>query len=181
MKKQTLIIVVGVALAILGIGILAVVAVFPFSPNTPGAPTNPSDPFQFLGGSGDTTPMKTIQITNKNGEAVVIPDVLTAHEPIDMPSGRFYTLYGPEYSTEGFTFSVQYSVTDSLFLVNLIKEPIGAARHDGENYLRNLLGLTNDELCNLNVEVSVTPDVSEVYSQYQNLGLSFCVDAVPLP
>lgn len=181
MTKQTLIIVVGGALAILGIGILAVVAVFLFAPKTPGAPTNPSDPFHLLGGSGDVTPVRTIQIMNKNGEAVVIPDVLASHEPVDLPSGRFYTLYGPEYSTEGFTFSVQYSVADSLFLVNLIKEPIGAARHDGENYVRNLLKFTNEELCSLNIEVSVTPDVSEVYSQYQNLGLSFCANAVPLP
>lgn len=181
MKRQTLIIVVGGALAILGIGILAVVAVFLFAPKAPGTPTNPNNPFQLLGGSGDTTPVKTIQIMNRNGEVVVVPDVLSAHEPIEMPSGRFYTLYGPEYSTEGFTFSVQYSETDSLFLVNLVKEPIGSARHDGENYLRNLLDLTNDELCNLNVEVSVTSDVSEVYSSYQNLGLSFCADAVPLP
>ncbi len=181
MKKQTLIIVVGVALAILGIGILAVVAALLFAPKTPGAPTNPNNPFQLLGGSQDTVPVKTIQIMNKNGEAVVIPDVLTAHEPIDMPSGRFYMLYGPEYSTEGFTFSVQYSSSDSQFLVSLLSEPIGAARHDAENYMRNLLRLTNEELCSLNIEVLVTPDVSEVYSQYQNLGLSFCANAVPLP
>lgn len=181
MKKKTIIIVVAGALLVLGIGILAVVATLFFAPKTPSAPTNPNNPFQLLGGSPGTTSTKTIQIMNKNEEAVVIPDVLSAHEPIDMPSGRFYMLYGPEYSTEGFTFSVQYSAAESLFLINLIHEPIGAARHDGENYLRNLLGLTNDELCKLNIEVSVTPDISEVYSQYQNLGLSFCPSAVALP
>jgi len=180
--KKTIIITVAIALTVLSIGLLLFVAVSFLSPKTPGLQTQTNNPFQLLGGANDTNPnSKTIQIMDKNGEAVVIPDIVSAHEPTDLPNGKFYSLYGPEYSTEGFTFSVQYSASDSQFLVSLIREPIGAARHDGENYLRNLLGLTNAQLCNLNVEVSVTPDVSEVYSQYQNLGLSFCTDAVPLP
>ena len=66
-------------------------------------------------------------------------------------------------------------------MINLLTEPIGNARKDGENYLRAILNVTSEQLCELNTVVSVNPDVSEVYSMYENLGLSFCPNAVLLP
>lgn len=182
MTKQKVFIVVALVLVLVSIAILGYVGVRVFAPSTPGVP-QPLNPFGALVNPGGSTTFipKTMSIQTRTGEAVLVPNILSGHEAIEMPGGRFYTLYGPEYSTEGFTFSVQYSEADSQFLVLLLTEPIGAARLDAEKYLRTLLGLPDDALCTLNTIISVTPDVSEGYSQYENLGLSFCPSAVKLP
>ncbi|MEK7201033.1 MAG: hypothetical protein AAB737_00125 [Patescibacteria group bacterium] len=182
MTKQRLIIVVAVVLIVLSIGVLGYVGLQMFGRQSPGS-TQPLNPFGgILNPGGSTTYVpKTMSVHARSGEAVMVPNVLSGKEPLDTPGGRFYNLYGPEYSTEGFTFSIQYSESDSQFLIILIAEPIGAARLEAQTYLRNLLALSDSELCSLNTIISVTPDVSEVYSQYENLGLSFCPGAVKLP
>lgn len=183
MTKQKLIIVAAGVLLLLSIGVLGYVGMRLFGTQAPGATQPAFNPFGgILNPGGSTTYIpKTMSIQTRSGEAVMVPNILSGHEPLDTPGGRFYNLYGPEYSTEGFNFSIQYSESDSQFLIILITEPIGAARLEAQTYLRTTLGLSDNELCSLNTIVSVTPDVSEVYSQYENLGLSFCPGAVKLP
>lgn len=183
MTKQRLILVIAIILIVLSIGVLAYVGVRMFSARQPGTSSQPFNPFGGMVNPGGSTTYipKTMSVTTGRGEVLMVPNILSGHEPLDTPGGRFYSLYGPEYSTEGFAFSMQYSEMDSQFLIILIAEPIGAGRLEAEKYLRTLLALSDAELCTLNTIVTVTPDVSEVYSQYENLGLSFCPDAVKLP
>lgn len=183
MTKPRLLIGVAVVLVLLSIAVLGYVGVRMFGtrePGTPGQPFSPSGGTQGPGGSVSQTP-NTTSIRTRSGETISVPDILSGHEPQSMDGGRFYTLYGPEYSTEGFSFSLQYSEKDSQFLVLLQTEPIGTARIEAQKYLGALLKLPDSELCTLNTVVLVTPDVSEVYSQYENLGISFCPNAVKLP
>tara|TARA_R110000824_G_scaffold401771_1_gene615525 strand:- start:220100 stop:220639 length:540 start_codon:yes stop_codon:yes gene_type:complete len=179
MTKQKITIVLAVVLVLVSIGILTFVILRNLSQD-PGSVPQSENPFSLLGGEGPSS-HKTLQIYTRSGEPVTTPDFIASHEPLETPGGKFYNLYGPEYSTEGFTFSLQYSEADSQFLINLLTEPIGNARKDGENYLRAILNVTSEQLCELNTVVSVNPDVSEVYSMYENLGLSFCPNAVLLP
>jgi len=179
MTKQKITIILAVVLVLVSIGILAFVVLRNLSQDQGGAPES-ENPFALLGGEAPS-PQKVIQIYTRSGEFVTTPDFIATHEPLETPGGKFYNLYGPEYSAEGFTFSLQYSEAGSQFLINLLTEPIGSSRKDGENYLRAILNLTSEQLCELNTVVSVNPDVSEVYSMYENLGLSFCPNAVLLP
>jgi len=179
MTKQKITIVLAVVLVLLSISILAFVVLRSLSQDQGGTP-QPENPFALLGTEG-TYSQKTLQVYTKGGEPISTPDFIATHEPLETPGGKFYNLYGPEYSAEGFTFSLQYSEAGSQFLINLLTEPIGSSRKDGENYLRAILNLTSEQLCELNTVVSVNPDVSEVYSMYENLGLSFCPNAVLLP
>jgi len=183
MTKQNIIIAISVVLVLLSIGVLGYVGLRVFGTPSEGTTGQPLNPFAALvpPGSSTTYIPKTMSVAARSGESVMVPNIVSGKEPLDTPSGRFYNLYGPEYSTEGFTFSLQYSESDSQFLILLLSEPIGAARLEAERYLRTLLALPDSALCDLNTIVSVTPDVSEVYSQYENVGLSFCPAAVKLP
>lgn len=180
MTKQRLLIGVAVVLVLLSIGVLGYVGVRMFGAREPGSPGEPFAGTQGTGASTSQTP-HTTSIKTRSGETISVPDILSGHESDTTDNGRFYTLYGPEYSVEGFTFSLQYSERDSQFLILLLSEPIGAARLEAQNYLATLLTLPDNELCALNTVVLVTPDVSEVFSQYENLGLSFCPGAAKLP
>lgn len=184
MTKQRLYIVIGAVLVLVAIGVfVAVMYLSNKAPEGSDPATGSTNPFgQMLTPGGVSgTGTGTVTISTESGESVQVPDFKKGREPLTTPNGNYYNLYGPEYSTEGFTFSVQYGEMDSQFLVMLISEPIGSARTDAEAYLRNLLSLSDQELCELNIDISVTPDVNEAYSQYSDLGLSFCRGSVTLP
>ena len=179
MTKQQLILIVGgvCALAVL-IGMVIVVLYFTRS-NT--VPSVPLDPFGNTVLPGGVSTVVQIPIRTSSGAVVSVPNFLQGHEAMELPNGKYYSIYGPEYSSEGFTFAITYAEPASEFLVTLLSEPIGVARSEAERYLKGMLTLTEEELCGLNIAVTVTPNINEAYSQYENLGLSFCSRAVKLP
>lgn len=77
-------------------------------------------------------------------------------------------------------YSVVYFSQDKSFIVNLIKEPIGQARLDAEQFLMTQLGLTQSQMCDLKYQVLTTSDVNDLYAG-KNLGFSFCPGATKLP
>lgn len=124
------------------------------------------------------------EIPRTDGGSVSVPDFTKGNEPISGFEGSYYDLVngsGPIYGNEGYSFEIQYDETNAEFLVVLIEEPLGESRREAEDFLRNKLSLKDEELCKLNIFVAVPLDVNEVYSQYPNLGLSFCPSGVPLP
>jgi hypothetical protein len=175
-RQKTIVIVVTAALLVAGA--VVVMAFVLMRPVTPGAQSNPFGN-TVLPGSQSMGPH--IQIRTVSGDLLTVPDFIKGHEAVELPNGKYYSVYGPEYSSEGFTFAITYSEPASEFLVTLIAEPIGSARLEAERYLRGMLMLTDEELCSLNIAVTVTPNINEAYSQYENLGLSFCPRAVQLP
>ncbi len=175
-KQKTILIVVVAALLVVG-ATFALVVVF-MRPTEPGTPSNPFGN-AVLPGSQSTGTQTQVQTTK--GIALNVPDFRKGHEPEVLPNGTYYAIYGPEYSPDGFAFTVSYSEPGSEFLITLIQEPIGAARLEAERYLRGMLMLTDEELCSLKIAVTVIPEINETYSAYENLGLSFCPRAVKLP
>jgi hypothetical protein len=174
--KKTIFIVVVALLLVVG-----VVAVLAFAFMRPAAPGTPGNPFANTVLPGSQSTGAQLQIRTVTGSLLSVPDFRKGHESYELPNGKYYAIYGPEYSPEGFRFTVTYSEPNSDFLITLIEEPIGAARLEAERYLRGMLMLTDEELCALNTAITVTPNVNEAYSQYENLGLSFCPRAVKLP
>ena len=124
------------------------------------------------------------QIPTTDGGSVSVPDFTKDREPVAGFEGSYYDLvYGSEpiFGNEEYSFEIQYDETRAEFLVVLTEEPLGESRREAEEFLKNKLSLTEEALCTLNVFVAVPLDVNELYSQYPNLGLSFCPSSVPLP
>lgn len=178
MTKQQIILIVGGVCVLALVGIVVTIFYLRSATAVPNSPTNPFGTSVLPGAvsTGEYIPVHT-----SSGAVISVPNFLQGHEAMELPNGKYYAVYGPEYSPEGFTFAITYSEPASEFLVTLTSEPIGAARKEAERYLKGMLTLTAEELCGLNIAVTVTPIVNEAYSQYENLGLSFCPGAVALP
>lgn len=77
-------------------------------------------------------------------------------------------------------FIIEYISSTQYFNIALMQEPIGPVRGEMERYLMTKLGLTQNQMCQLNYMVSVPNRVNSQYSGI-NLGFSFCPGAVVLP
>jgi len=138
-------------------------------------PTDPNNPFGSLGGS-TVIPEDRIGLTLSNGEQITIPDITKQEQPAWAGPESGYQAGGSDEDA----YHIVYFSEDTSFLISLLAEPLGANRLDAEDELRAKLGLTNDQLCQLPVEVATSIYVNESYAG-QNLGLSFCPGAVVLP
>ena len=79
------------------------------------------------------------------------------------------------------TFQIAYHAPSRTFIISLLQEPLGQTRHEGEQYLLNLLHIGANEACaRLHVNVAVPFDVNEQYAG-RNLRMSFCPGATQLP
>lgn len=76
-------------------------------------------------------------------------------------------------------FQIFYYDADTSIGVSLLSQPLGDIRLVAEKQLKERLGLSENEICKMKINVSTPSFVSEQYSG-QNLGLSFCPDAVTL-
>lgn len=185
MNRNQLLVVIGVVLALAAIAIAAWVAITYFAAPPqdlgPREDSSPSDPFGSITVPGAVSSSATLRLTGTDGSVHTVPDFTKGKEPIEFNGESYYFLYGPEYSTEGFTFSLQYQASDSSFLVELLAEPLGDARADAAKYLSELLRLDEKELCTVFVKVVVNDSVSATYAGYENLGLPGCEESVTLP
>lgn len=186
MRNTTLISIAG-GLIILGILALAFV-VLSYTRNVSPLPTDEETPLfpvphEEVPGTGAT---RTIQA---DGESLVVPDFTEGAPVVQIGSDPADVQYDltpyPEYQ-EGMIypthdFDIQFNERDSQFIVSLMTEPLGAARQAAEQRLRALLNVSDETLCTLNVVVGVPHGVHPQLATYQNLGLSFCPGALPLP
>jgi hypothetical protein len=179
MSRSQLFVLLGAALLLVAGVVLVLVLFVGPKKQLPSEPQNPFSGAVIPGGAGPARPSITVRTVT--GDAVSVPDFRAGKQADQLPSGNVYTLYGPEYSNDESLFSLQYSEGSAEFLITLLQEPIGAARVEAERYLRGMLMLQDSELCRLNTLVGVMPYVNETFATYENLGLSFCPGAVPLP
>ena len=94
--------------------------------------------------------------------------------------GTYYQLTdNQEVQGDQAQFEIVYG-TDSSIKIGLIKEPLKDSRLAAEAKLRSLFPLSNQDLCKLDVFVSVPAMVNDTFAG-GNLGLSFCSGAVKLP
>lgn len=77
-------------------------------------------------------------------------------------------------------FYVYFYGASQTFVIALIKEPIGQARLDMEQFMAEELGISETQMCSLNYYVGVTRYINDQYAG-RNLGFSFCPGATALP
>lgn len=191
MSKTSLIqIVAAVLLVLVAIGILLALFLRP-STDTGTDTATSSNPFGFSTGTGTTgtATEPTFVITAAGGEAVKVPDFVAGRTSTQIgatPDDVQYELtpypaYDPSAPYPTHAYDVQYNAKGSQFVVTLNEEPLGASRLSAEAFLRDTLDLSDVKLCTLNILVGVPYSVNPSLSYYQNLGLSFCQNAFPLP
>ena len=160
---------------------------------TPPAPSGGNEPTFPDGGSvtpgtttEDTTPIQTYA-----GEVIEATDFIHNGETVaDVENPGSYVLAGsvgyclangtcPEGAptTE---FNISYNTHTDFFNIILLKEPLGSARSGAEQFLRERLSLSNDELCSLRYFLGTPYWINEHYAD-KNLGFSFCPGATALP
>ena len=169
---------------ILGIVAVVLVAVLlvtflVFNPKPSALPAgNSSNPFASSSESQTvaSTSSPLLPVTLKDGSTAVVPNFITKNQP---PTANALVGYQVD-NTAPDSYQTIYFTSGSYFLITLNSEPLGEHRTEAENALRSELGLSDAQLCNLNIGVFTPGFASEQYAG-ENLGLSFCPGAVPLP
>lgn len=127
-------------------------------------------------------------VTGVSGGAIqtvdFINDPTTVKDPIN--SSYYYLGYHvnegvpDQTASDNPPYTITYISETQYFNVALLQEPIGIIRKEAQQYLMARLGISQDQMCQLNYTVSVPNRVNSQFSG-RNLGFSFCPGATPLP
>lgn len=134
---------------------------------------------------------RTLSIKMQNGSAVTVNDFI--HNGVTISdkanTGHYllagnlgYCLSNPRQcqASSATNFTVYYNSAQQSFTIELTKEPIGQARLAMQQFMLKTLGITEQQMCNLNYLVGVTEYVNPLFAG-KNLGFSFCPGATELP
>lgn len=172
-RRAIIIALIIVAIVAAGIAFLLLRSPSP-SPSNPG--TNSGNPFGGGGGNVSGGGQPGLTVVEKDGTSVSVPDFTKTDQPPVAGPDTGYQVSGSTASS----FQILYFPDQSYFLVSLFSEPLGQTRLSAEAALRAKLGLSDSQLCALNIEVRTDAETNETYSG-RNLGLSFCPNATALP
>jgi hypothetical protein len=187
MSKKLIFIIVIVVVLIIGLIVGA------FSSTSHPAQTTPSSVVTF---PVSNTPLPNpsssskITVTAQDGSAVPVTDFIHNGQTISDPENKGnYLLAGslgyclPNMkctAAPSTDFNILYDDNAKSFTIGLLKEPLSKSRTEAEQFLQNQLGITQQQMCNLNYYLGTTYQVNETYDS-SNLGFSFCPGAVKLP
>lgn len=118
-----------------------------------------------------------VLLGNTDGERIAVPDFRGLPTTEEMGSG-FYQLKA-DVEAKDRMFGITYASFDNSFSVGLARTPLHVSRQAAEVHLKEVLGLSEEELCTLRIQVMVPAAVEPRYTG-QNLGLSFCPGSVAL-
>lgn len=116
-------------------------------------------------------------VATRDGGTVVTNDFIHNNVTLADPSneGNYYT---PGSAENG--YSIGYRMPAQFFTIALEREPLGETRIAAENFLLSTLGISKNQLCNLNYYIGTDVHTNSFYAG-KNLGFSFCPGAVVLP
>lgn len=152
--------------------------------------------FWYLRNSGPWNPIETGTNTPNKSSTAIPPGMLKLTDGSNIPipefivkneatttlsADAFRDIAGNDYSDYRITYlpyNKQNSQIEFAIILNAL--PLSKTRRDAENILRSRLGVGNQELCKMDINVYVFGAIAEEYAG-QNLGLSFCENAVELP
>jgi hypothetical protein len=121
-----------------------------------------------------------LKIKGINGEEYSIPDITQGKKSDVLPAGTYYHITNNQETLgTNAEFEMQYGTDNSISIV-ILKESLKDSRTSAENYLRSTLKLSNSDLCSLDITIIVPAAVNTAFAD-ENLGLSFCPNAVVLP
>lgn len=123
----------------------------------------------------------TIIVNDFIGNGVTLPDTVNPGRYLLAGNlGYCYPNTQPCEAAPAVHYIVYFNAVTSAFTIALTGEPLGEARHSMETFLLSTLGITKEQMCNVDYSVNVTRYVSEQYTG-KNLGFSFCPGAMVLP
>lgn len=185
-----------IAYWIFGVGlILLFMAAFfvyqQFSAPTPstGTDTPYTDPFgtsdNYIPYPNGNTSQKTLTLQTSDGGTIMVRDFLRDAATLEdtANSGHYYlgNSIDPTIDTPpSFSYVIVYNASAQSFSASLLREPLGRARQEAEQYLMRSLGIAEQDMCLLKYVVSVPGRVNTEYVG-TNLGWSFCSGAIQLP
>lgn len=134
-----------------------------------------------------TTTTATLSIPSAQGTAIVVRNFLVDPRTVADPVNSGYYYLGNHAPFDGSTstisaqmrYSILYIAQTGHFTITLLKEPLAQSRREAEVYLQDALGLSQEELCSLQYQLSV-PNFVNTYFAGDSLGFSFCPGAIPL-
>ena len=172
----------------IGVVVIAGLIVFAFwfvgSKQTPVTNSNGQVGFPVAGSVVQT--QTNTSTTNGETSSVrnFLKDSTTVKDPIN--SGYYYLGYhmsegiSDSTATDSPPYIIEYISATQYFNIALLQEPIGTTRLAAEQYLMTHLGISQNQMCQLNYMVSVPNRVNSQYAG-RNLGFSFCPGATKLP
>jgi hypothetical protein len=184
--------IINAAIIILFIGAAAAGAWFTvhfFSKSSPSSTQSVQLPMSGTASSTGTEPSQSkTTVTTSSGDVIQTNNFLASPATGAYPSpGYYYLGYHtpiPDVTDTTATshppYVIEYIASTQYFNISLLQEPIGEARKQAEQYLMAMLGISQAQMCQLQYMVSVPWTVNAEYSG-ENLGFSFCADAVTLP
>ncbi len=126
------------------------------------------------GGSTGVTQFPSTQ----SNETITARDFLKDPDVIDWDGAGTYMI-GTGLIDQDEAYQIFYYAPDKSLSIVLMAEPFAKIRLVAEEQLKNRLGLSEAQICAMNVRVNIPVMSSESLSG-QNLGLSFCPGSVQL-
>ncbi len=138
--------------------------------------------------NSNTTSNKLLAIKTRSGNTFTVKDFTegTAGQQVSETPGDIqfdltpYPEYVPGQPYPSHAFDIVFNKLNSEFIVTINSEPLSSSRKQAGLYLKNLLEISDSQLCELNSVVTVGNELSEQFSA-TNLGFNNCVNAVQLP
>ncbi len=153
------------------------------------------------GGGGGTTPVSvvtssstsgtvqgpTIPFTTVGGQTIQAKDFRMSPDYHKDPANEGLYYLGYHYSggapdptaSENPPYVVGYVAATQYFNITLLQEPIADTRKQVESYLEDLMGLSQEQMCQLDYTVAVPNSVNQIYAG-QDLRFSFCPGAIAI-
>ncbi|MDQ1299940.1 MAG: hypothetical protein QG636_608 [Patescibacteria group bacterium] len=155
-------------------------------------PTPTGTYFPTNGGiSEGTSESQTRSLALSTGKRIAVKDFLANGVTFKDPAnqGAYYLAGKLDYCLEDGTcpdtntpaFSILYLEEGQNFSISLNSEPLKSSRIAAERYLMAALGISEQQMCELEYTLGTTVSVNEAYGSITNLGFSFCEGAIPLP
>jgi hypothetical protein len=119
----------------------------------------------------------TITIQGVGNEVVEVANIALLPEAKDVGEGM-YAIGGESYA-ESKPYSLLFNQVEGSFAISLESFPLSAAREIASQDLLRLLNISPEQACTINVYIGVAVVVDETFGG-QNLGLSYCPNAVEL-
>ena len=124
-------------------------------------------------------PSRTYAVLDGRGEELRVKPFLEGVEPdpyVTTVGERIFTIAGSDESA----YVISYIEFDDSFTISLLEAPLAENRLSAEAILKEMLGISDSELCDLRSTVLVSREVHDELAGF-NIGISSCPDAVPLP
>lgn len=141
------------------------------------------------GGNGSVvdTSKSSLSIKTTSGGVLQVKNFIEDSATVSDPQNDGYYYLGNHYPFEIVDeehieqpeYIIMYIAESQYFNIVLLREPLRTTRKNAEQYLLEHLGVSPEELCQIDYVVSVPHYVNQYYTG-MNLGFSFCQGTVAL-